>query len=218
MSISSPSLGRPVGAHGEQTRQRVIAATMRCVAEVGYSRATIREIARVAGMTSGSLYHYFPNKAELMKATFLELADIAVPGLVAAAARTEGVLNKLMVVLDEGDGLLRDYPYAVAFDRAIRAEGAQHLHLAENSDTIFAALRHLIVGIIEQAAAEGALGPGVDIDSAADAIYALLIGLYEHAANAPDESYHSALRASKLLISGALFDYARLDSPGSGTK
>lgn len=216
MSIRSASLGRPVGAHGEQTRQRVITATMRCVAEVGYSRATIREIARMAGMTSGSLYHYFPNKAELMRATFLEIADFAVPALVAAAARTQGVLNKLMVVLDEGDHLLRDYPYAVAFDRAIRAEGAQHLHLAENSDTIFAALRDLIVEIIAQADEEQALGPGVDVDSAADAIYALLIGLNEHAANTAGDGYHSASQASKLLISGALFDYTKLNPPSSG--
>ncbi|EJO86587.1 TetR family transcriptional regulator, partial [Mycobacterium colombiense CECT 3035] len=41
--------GRPVGASGEETRRRIIVATMRCVATVGYARATIREIARAAG-------------------------------------------------------------------------------------------------------------------------------------------------------------------------
>ncbi|WP_156736743.1 MULTISPECIES: TetR/AcrR family transcriptional regulator, partial [unclassified Mycobacterium] len=50
--------GRPVGASGEETRQRIIVATMRCVATVGYSRATIREIARTADVTSASLYNY----------------------------------------------------------------------------------------------------------------------------------------------------------------
>ncbi|WP_253875475.1 TetR/AcrR family transcriptional regulator, partial [Mycobacterium asiaticum] len=68
MTVGS-QLGRPVGASGEQTRQRIIAAAMRCVAEMGYSQASIREIARTAGMTSASLYNYFPNKAELIKAT-----------------------------------------------------------------------------------------------------------------------------------------------------
>ncbi|MET7767201.1 TetR/AcrR family transcriptional regulator [Nocardia sp. NPDC005366] len=210
--MSSPSLGRPVGANSEETRQRIVAATMRCVAEVGYSRATIREIARMANMTSGSLYHYFPNKAELMKATFLELADVAVPGLVAAAARTEGVLNKLMAVLDEGERLMRDYPYAAAFDRAIRAESAQHLHLAENSETIFNTLRDLIVDIVEQARQEGALGAQATVDDAADAIYVLLRGLNEHAIATP-ESYHTTVRALKLLLSGTLFDYAKLAPP-----
>jgi len=45
VSIAPSRLGRPVGANAEQTRQRIVAATMRCVAEVGYSGATIREIA-----------------------------------------------------------------------------------------------------------------------------------------------------------------------------
>ena len=66
MTVGS-QLGRPVGANGEQTRRRIIAAAMRCVAEVGYSQASIREIARAADMTSGSLYHYFPNKADCSK-------------------------------------------------------------------------------------------------------------------------------------------------------
>ncbi|WP_141120005.1 TetR family transcriptional regulator, partial [Mycobacterium malmoense] len=49
MSVTRSPLGRPVGADGERTRARIIAATMRCVARAGYSRATIREIARGAG-------------------------------------------------------------------------------------------------------------------------------------------------------------------------
>ncbi|WP_156781289.1 TetR family transcriptional regulator, partial [Mycobacterium gordonae] len=50
--MAGTQLGRPVGASGEETRRRIIGATMRCVAQVGYSRATIREIARTANVTS----------------------------------------------------------------------------------------------------------------------------------------------------------------------
>ncbi|WP_156766538.1 TetR/AcrR family transcriptional regulator, partial [Mycobacterium sp. E2327] len=65
MNAARSQLGRPVGASGERTRARIITAAMRCVGEVGYSQATIREIAKAADMTSASLYHYFPNKSEL---------------------------------------------------------------------------------------------------------------------------------------------------------
>lgn len=83
-------LGRPVGADSEETRRRIITAAMRCVAEVGYSQASIREIARAADMTSGSLYHYFPNKSELLHATGKEIEEIVLPRLRSAAgsART----------------------------------------------------------------------------------------------------------------------------------
>ena len=210
MAMSPSTLGRPVGAKGEETRQRIIVATMRCVAEVGYSRATIREIARVAQMTSGSLYHYFPNKSELVKASFLELARSSVPRLAAAADRVDGVLDKLVAVLDEGEQLMREYPFAVAFDRALRVEGPELHHLAEDSDTIFAALRDVIVAIVTSAHERGGLRAGTDVEGASSAIYVVIRGLYEQAASASSQEYHETVQALKLLIRGQLFDFAEL--------
>ncbi|MFD0857110.1 TetR/AcrR family transcriptional regulator, partial [Actinomadura adrarensis] len=198
----------PAGARGAVTRRRIIAATLRCVAEVGYSRATIREIAAAAGMTSGSLYHYFPNKSELIKSTFVEIAGITVPRLSAAADGASGALDKLMAVLDESARLVREYPYASAFDRAIRTESAAHLLLAEESDTIYSSFNEVITGIVEQASREGGLAPGVEVASASAAILALMRGLYDHAATSPDD-YQATMDAVKLLICGTLFDYAR---------
>src|SRR5689334_1313312 len=100
MAVTRSQLGRPVGAHAQQTRRRIIAAAMRCVAEVGYSQATIREIAHAADMTSGSLYHYFPNKSELLKATGEEIEAIVLPRLRAAADRDDA-MDRLDAVLDE---------------------------------------------------------------------------------------------------------------------
>lgn len=134
---------------------------MRSVAEVGYARATIREIARTAGITSGSLYHYFPNKSELVKATFGEIADVAVPRLAEAAIGADGVVGKLMALFDEGGRVTREYPYAVAFDRAIRVESAERLHLGEDADTLFDTLRAVVVGIVDQARRDGEPDPGV---------------------------------------------------------
>ncbi|WP_131810485.1 TetR/AcrR family transcriptional regulator, partial [Mycolicibacter heraklionensis] len=99
--MSTPQLGRPVGADGGQTRQRIIAATIACVAEVGRSGATIREIAAAAEMTSASLYHYFPNKEELMAATVAAARELALPRLHAAARRTGTVADRLGAVLAE---------------------------------------------------------------------------------------------------------------------
>ena len=88
--MTGAQLGRPVGASGEETRQRIIVATMRCVAEVGYSKATIREIARMANVTSASLYNYFPNKSELIKASIAARAasyPVPAPTISAASVR-----------------------------------------------------------------------------------------------------------------------------------
>src|SRR5271168_3472260 len=115
-------LGRPVGASGEETRQRIIVATMRCVAEVGYSKATIREIARIANVTSASLYNYFPNKSELIKATIAARAEAAMPRLRRAAEGAGDIVDRIEAVLDECGQLMREYPDLAAFEWAIRAE------------------------------------------------------------------------------------------------
>ncbi|WP_139331169.1 TetR/AcrR family transcriptional regulator, partial [Mycobacterium sp. IS-1264] len=105
--MTRTQLGRPVGASGEETRRRIIVATMRCVAEAGYSKATIREIARVANVTSSSLYNYFPNKSELMQATISARADASMPRLRQAAQRPGNVIGRIEAVLDECGQLMR---------------------------------------------------------------------------------------------------------------
>src|ERR1700756_5631171 len=117
-------LGRPVGTRGEGTRPRVVVRPMHCVAKVGYSRATIREIARPAKVTSASLYNYFPNKSELIHAAIAARTDVALPRLRGAAGRPGGVIDRIEAVLDESGQLMREYPDLAAFEWAIRAESA----------------------------------------------------------------------------------------------
>jgi AcrR family transcriptional regulator len=198
-------LGRPAGASGEQTRARIIVATMRCVAEVGYSQATIREIARAADMTSGSLYHYFPNKSELLKATVREIDEIALPRLRAAAERADDVIDRLEAVLDEADRLMREYPHLAAFDGAMRAESTAHPRGGRSRYPGLKVLRDTINDIIEDARASGALSPDTDPAAAINAIYALTRGLTERAANLAPEDYAATLGSAKELIRGTLF-------------
>jgi AcrR family transcriptional regulator len=185
-------LGRPVGASGEETRQRIIVATMRCVARVGYSRATIREIARTANVTSASLYNYFPNKSELIKAAIAARTEVALPRLRQAAGRPGGAIDRIEAVLDESGRLMREYPDLAAFEWAIRAESAIGLDSEMARGTGFQAFRAIIESVIEDA------GP-------VEAIYSLVYGLTELAATLPAQDYHAALGAAKQLIRGTLF-------------
>lgn len=205
MTATPSQLGRPVGADGEQTRQRIIVAAMRCVAETGYSHTTIREIARAAGMTSGSLYHYFPNKAELLTATLTETEQIALPRLRDAAARADDVVDRLTAVLDEFHRLMCEYPYLAAFDRAIRAESTEPVKGRRPKYPGLKALRDIIDEIIRDARAQGALPPDTKPGAAIDAIHALTRGLTERAASLEPDAYAAALDSAKDLIRGTLF-------------
>jgi AcrR family transcriptional regulator len=177
---------------------------MRTVAEVGYSRATIRAIAGAAEMTSGSLYHYFPNKAELVTAAFHELADVSVQRMSHAAGRPGTAVERMLALFDEGAELVRDYPYASAFDRALRVESPPELNVVESSDSIFASLHDVVVGIVKQAKRDGELNPSVSTKSAAAALNALLQAMYELGASDPGQ-HRAAVAALKLMLRGDLF-------------
>jgi AcrR family transcriptional regulator len=54
----------------ERRRHDLIEATLDCVAERGLGGATVRAIARRAGVTAGLIRHYFPGKEELLQAAY----------------------------------------------------------------------------------------------------------------------------------------------------
>src|SRR3954453_4518411 len=177
---------------------------MQCVAEMGYARATIREIARAADITSGSLYHYFPNKAEIVRASYLDVSEATMPRLAAAAESAEDVVGKLVAVFDQGSQIMQEYPYAVAFDRAVRAPGVDDAALPRISDNIFAALRAIVGRVIEQAHRDGELNRDVTPAGATSAVFAVLRGLYDSGLSSPDE-FRDAVQAMRLLLRGTLF-------------
>ncbi|OBG55821.1 TetR family transcriptional regulator [Mycobacterium sp. E188] len=205
MSARPSRLGRPVGADGEQTRTRIIVATMRCVATVGYSRATIREIARTADVTSASLYNYFPNKAELIKAAIAARTDVALPRLRAAAERPGSAVDRIGAVLDESGRLMREYPDLAAFEWVIRAEGVVGPDRHMDGGTGFQAFREIIEGVVDDGYRQGELSRPSDRDSVVEALYALIYGLVELGATSPPRDYHAALDSAKKMISGTLF-------------
>jgi AcrR family transcriptional regulator len=61
-------MGRIAGVTAEETRERLVAAAARVVAEQGYGGARVGEIAREAGLTTGAIYAHFRSKDELLAA------------------------------------------------------------------------------------------------------------------------------------------------------
>lgn len=187
---------------------------MRCVAEVGYSQSTIRQIARAANMTSGSLYHYFPNKSELLKATGEEIEEIVLPRLRAAAAQHDDVVDRLDAVLDASKQLLHDYPHLAAFLRAIRVESYARTSRGGPKYPGSKALRDVVSEIVEDARGQGMLFAATEARAAVEAICALTRGLSEQAATLPPDAYEATLSSAKKLIRGTVFEGVNRTSDG----
>ena len=65
-AVPAPRRGRPPG--DQNTRDRVLAAARRTFTERGYDAATLRHIAREAGVDARMVRHYFVDKAGLFRA------------------------------------------------------------------------------------------------------------------------------------------------------
>ena len=59
-------MGRIAGVTPEETRERLLDAAARVFELKGYEGATISQIAREAGLTSGAIYAHYASKAELL--------------------------------------------------------------------------------------------------------------------------------------------------------
>jgi AcrR family transcriptional regulator len=59
----------------EQTRTALLDATIECLVDIGYSRASVQEICTRAGVSKGAVQHHFATKAELMAAAVEHLTN-----------------------------------------------------------------------------------------------------------------------------------------------
>jgi AcrR family transcriptional regulator len=58
----------------EQTRSKLLDATIQSVLEVGYAGTTTRRVAELAGVSQGAQTHHFPHRVDLVGAAVEELA------------------------------------------------------------------------------------------------------------------------------------------------
>jgi AcrR family transcriptional regulator len=70
----------------EQTRERLLDATIDCLVDLGYAGTSMNEICRRAGLSRGAQQHHFPTKAELMAHAVDHLTRKLTDQLVSGAA------------------------------------------------------------------------------------------------------------------------------------
>jgi AcrR family transcriptional regulator len=80
----SPKVGM-----GPVRREQIVRATIRCLAREGYTRLTMKKVAREAGVSQGILHYYFEDKRAMLAAT-LEVVTRDLDRRVAAAQSRTG--------------------------------------------------------------------------------------------------------------------------------
>ncbi len=77
-------------ARAADARERILAAAHARLAAGGYAATAVADVARHAGVATGTVYRHFPSKAELVAAAFRRAAGPEVEAVRAAAAPAPG--------------------------------------------------------------------------------------------------------------------------------
>lgn len=157
----------------EQTRQRLIAAACRLVAERGFAAASVRDIAEAAGYSQGAFYSNFAGKEEL-------LLDILKRHKTAEAKRIRAIVDAAGGDFDVAMSGIEDWAggFSMNADEAMLAVELQ-LQAARNRDfgaayeALMAEQRTVYAGLVTGVFALGGREPPAPAIVIADGLIAL---------------------------------------------
>lgn len=87
------------------TRQRLLEATIDCLAEKGWAAATVSVVAERAGVSRGAAQHHFPTREDLITAALTYMFDTRTDQAMTAAVTESGLARTEAVVA----GLVESY-------------------------------------------------------------------------------------------------------------
>lgn len=195
-------MDRALGAHRRGgRREAILTAAYECFSELGYERATTTSICKRAGVSSGTFFHYFPTKLDVLLAVIENGTEEHRHHL----ASYEGRADALEVVLDylahaASDG---EDPHLAGFVRAVSGlvGHAEVDRAVREDDAMVQEFLHRWIGAAQQAGQVRADWPA---DQLALWIAVLLEGFFGRVAldpgfSAPDQGTALIEVAARIL-------------------
>ena len=221
MAIRSPSarprnakteprlVGRPKGANSEERRSRILDAARQCFSEYGYAASSNADIAKLAGITAGSIYYYFETKRDMFLAAHQEIQDVVIRRCSESIAGKTRLSEALDALFDELLQLQIELPSFGKFSAVVRTEAARNPGLqGARQDSAWRSLYHDLAKI-------GINSGEIDESNerAMRCVFATLVfGITQHGAEASPQSHKEAMRGLKLLLQGNLISVARQEN------
>lgn len=163
-----------------RTRQKVLDAARTLFAERGYDAATIRDIAKGAGMSTGAVFANFQDKAELFECVFAEEMEGLLADIQSAAAKEGSVAERL------AEGLTAGYHRSLSHLPLMQAMIARSWFQPEDADLRTKEFVKPIVGaiveVLQAGIAAGSLRQDLDQALLGRMIWDIYISNYRFAA------------------------------------
>jgi AcrR family transcriptional regulator len=117
MAASQSKKTAPTQARGEEFTRMVLDATLTQLAELGFERLSIPQVAEISGVNKTSIYRRWPTKADLVREA------LAIPLSHADEAPNTGALRTDLIALASGVAAFMQSRVGTALIRIMLAEG-----------------------------------------------------------------------------------------------
>jgi AcrR family transcriptional regulator len=175
----APRLNRRQAAK-VRTRQKVLDAARQLFAERGYEPATIRDIAKGAGMSTGAVFANFQDKAELFEAVLASDMVKLAETMKAAAAAGGSTRVRLLSALDAGyHGSLEQLPLVQA---VIARSWFQPVAAEMRTRDAIKPILSVVTDTLQAGVGEGELRQDADVRLLGELIYDAFLSNYRRAA------------------------------------
>ncbi|MEC3982160.1 TetR/AcrR family transcriptional regulator [Amycolatopsis sp. H20-H5] len=171
-------------AKHQAKRKHILDSAAGCFALKGFDKTTTADICEAAGISSGSLFHYFPNKRAIFSGIFEEDRRETGELLAVAAASADPWATLLDLVDDMAVQLAA--PVVAPLILEVAAQASRDAEFAELIRGNERALREGFSALVRAAAEQGKADPALDPARAGGWIAGLLDALISRAGFEPD--------------------------------
>lgn len=183
----------------------IMSAALTCFARSGYQSTTNQDVATMAGVTTGALYHYFDSKEDLYIEVFESVEATIFETYRARTRELTDFFEVLDHVLDASVEINRENSAIAAFWINLEHEARRHPELAPLAER----QRHESFTFwresVQRGRASGSISPAVDDETTVHVIASVIGGLSRLSVIALDlEQHRKTADAIKLLLRGTL--------------
>ncbi len=196
----------PRPSNREERRHQIVEGLITVMAKRGYESASISEIAKAAGLTSGLVHYHFKNKQEILLALLDELAKRHLEALATRLAEADDrPEDQLAAFIDRHLALGKDAdPDALACWVLLSAEAVRQEEVRQALECVFKHLAAELIQIINRGIEKGVFKCG-SVEGAASALISTIQGYFVLAATARSQiPKGSAAPSAKKMAEGLL--------------
>lgn len=161
----------------EDRREQIISAAMRVFAQKGFARATNRDIANEAGITTGLIYYYFKSKEDLLREALEERSPMQIMAQVTTEMLEQPPDTLLPIMLKRVLDVVEDEQ----FISLIRILLPEMLHgdaeVAPIAQSLFQRLGGFLSNYLETQIARGSARSDLNVGTTTQVLISSMIGM-----------------------------------------